>query len=78
MPEPSFAKPSVCALSESVGAKSATMDGRDVRLGDGSIVRMGVLLNRDGKRQQAERPQQLFTRWYGFSLTFPGSEIAIN
>ena len=61
-----------------VRAKSATMDGRDVRLDDGSIVRMGVLLNRDGKRQDAQRPQQLFTRWYGFSLTFPGCEIAGN
>jgi hypothetical protein len=59
-----------------VRAKRATMDGRDVRLDNGSIVRMGVLLNRDGKRQRAERPQQMFTRWYGFSLTFPGCEIA--
>jgi hypothetical protein len=59
-----------------VGAKSARMDGREVRLDNGSIVRMGVLVNRDGKRQTVERPQQLFTRWYGFSLTFPGSDIA--
>ena len=22
-----------------------------------------------------ERPQQMFTRWYGFALTFPGSEV---
>lgn len=61
-----------------VGARGATIDGRDVRLDNGSIVRMGILLNRDGRRQTAERPQQLFTRWYGFSLTFPGSEIAGN
>ena len=61
-----------------VRAKSATLDGRDVRLDDGRIVRMGVLLDRNGKRQTAERPQQLFTRWYGFSLTFPNSEIAGN
>jgi hypothetical protein len=59
-----------------VRAKGAAMDGREVRLDDGSIVRMGILLNRDGKRQNVERPQQLFTRWYGFSLTFPGCEIA--
>jgi hypothetical protein len=57
-------------------AKTATMNGQDVRLDNGSIVRMGVLLNRNGKRQSAERPQQIFTRWYGFSLTFPGCEIA--
>ena len=54
------------------------MDGRDVRLDNGSIVRMGVLQNREGKRQSVERPQQLFTRWYGFSLTFPACEIAGN
>jgi hypothetical protein len=59
-----------------VTAKDARIDGRDVRLDNGGIVRMGVLLNRDGKRQSAERPQQMFTRWYGFSLTFPGCEIA--
>jgi len=59
-----------------VRAKGAAINGREVRLDDGSIVRMGILLNRDGKRQNVERPQQLFTRWYGFSLTFPGCEIA--
>jgi hypothetical protein len=37
---------------------------------------MGVLMSRDGKRQNVERPQQMFTRWYGFSLTFPGCEVA--
>jgi Protein of unknown function (DUF3179) len=61
-----------------VRSKAATMDGRDVRLDNGNIVRMGVLLDRQGKRQSAERPQQLFTRWYGFSLTFPGCEVAGN
>jgi hypothetical protein len=61
-----------------VRSKSAAMDGRDVRLDNGAIVRMGVLLDRNGKRLSADRPQQLFTRWYGFSLTFPGCEIAAN
>jgi hypothetical protein len=59
-----------------VRAKRATVEGRDVRLDNGSIVRMGVLMSRDGKRQNVERPQQMFTRWYGFSLTFPGCEVA--
>jgi hypothetical protein len=61
-----------------VRSKGATTEGRDVRLDNGVIVRMGVLLDRNGNRQNAERPQQLFTRWYGFSLTFPGCEIATN
>ncbi len=28
-----------------------------------------------GTRVDVERPQQLFSRWYGFALTFPGTEI---
>jgi hypothetical protein len=61
-----------------VSATTASRDGRDVRLDNGQVVRMGVLLDRNGRPQTPERPQQLFTRWYGFSLTFPGSEIAGN
>jgi hypothetical protein len=34
-----------------------------------------VLFERDGRRVEVERPQQVFTRWYGFALTFPGTEI---
>ena len=59
-----------------VAAQSATVDGNDVRLDDGTIVRSGRLLGRDGKAQKIERPLQIFTRWYGFALTFPGCEIA--
>jgi hypothetical protein len=70
--EPETATPAAMFVT----AKGAAMDRRDVRLDDGSIVRMGILLNRHGKRQNVERPQQLFTRWYGFALTFPGCEIA--
>jgi hypothetical protein len=28
-----------------------------------------------GRRQSSERPQQVFTWWYGFALTFPGTEV---
>ena len=59
-----------------VNAKSARIEGRDVRLDNGMIIRAGVLLNRGGKAQKTARPQQIFTRWYGFALTFPGCEIA--
>ena len=41
-----------------------------------AIVRSGgVVLDGRGRRQNAERPQQVFTRWYGFALTFPGTEV---
>ena len=61
-----------------VKATHATMDGKDVRLDDGTIVRMGVLLDRAGKAQHTDRPLEIFTRWYGFALTFPGCEIGGN
>ena len=33
------------------------------------------LFDADGNRVNAEQPQQIFTRWYGFSLTFPETEV---
>jgi hypothetical protein len=59
-----------------VSAKTAVMKGKDVRLEDGTIVHLGVMVGRDGKPRDVDRPQQIFTRWYGFALTFPGCEIA--
>lgn len=58
-----------------VKASGATIQDREIHLDNGAIVRDGVLFNRGGKRQTAERPQQVFTRWYGFALTFPGCEV---
>lgn len=58
-----------------VNASSAKMQDNGVHLDNGRIVRDGVLFDRGGKRQVAERPQQVFTRWYGFALTFPACEV---
>jgi hypothetical protein len=58
-----------------VNASSAEMQDNEVRLDNRSAVRSGVLFDRGGKRQTAERPQQVFTRWYGFALTFPECEV---
>jgi hypothetical protein len=58
-----------------VNAKTANIEGGEVRLSGGSVVRSGVLLDRSGKPLNADHPQQMFTRWYGFALTFPGAEI---
>lgn len=57
-----------------VKSASAKMQDNDVLLDKGSVVRTSVLLDRAGKRLVMERTQQIFTRWYGFALTFPGSE----
>jgi hypothetical protein len=58
-----------------VNASSAKLERNEVHLDTGQAVRAGVLVDRQGKRQSAERPQQVFTRWYGFALTFPGAEV---
>jgi hypothetical protein len=52
------------------------MDGSRVRLDEGA-VRDGVLVDGRGRRVAIERPQQVFTRWYGFALTFPGTAIYV-
>ena len=54
---------------------SPTWDGDVLRLSDGSWVDGDVLYRADGTRAGRDRPRQVFTRWYGFSLTFPGTEI---
>ena len=45
-------------------------DGEVLRLGDGTYVERGVLRSSDGEKITDRRPLQVFTRWYGFSLTF--------
>jgi len=58
-----------------VKSASAKMQEKDVLLDNGSVVRSGALLDRGGKRLAMDRPQQIFTRWYGFALTFTGGEL---
>lgn len=58
-----------------VNASSAKLLNNEIRLDNGAVVRDGVLYDRAGKRQAMERPRQVFTRWYGFALTFPGCEV---
>jgi hypothetical protein len=57
-----------------VNSTRAVLDGARIRLDNGT-VRDGALLDSRGKRLAAERPQQVFTRWYGFALTFPGTSV---
>ena len=56
-------------------AGGAAIDDRGVRLDSGAAVRSGVMYDAAGGRVAVERPQQIFTRWYGFALTFPGPEV---
>lgn len=56
-------------------AEGARWDGAILRLSNGQRIEKGVLFEADGSRAEVERPLQVFTRWYGFSLTFPDTEI---
>jgi hypothetical protein len=57
-----------------VNATRVRVDGSKVKL-DAGTVRDGVLLDPRGRSVDVERPTQVFTRWYGFALTFPGTPI---
>ncbi len=56
-------------------ADSAWWDGKDLRLSSGELIRQGVTYDGEGEPVITERPLQVFTRWYGFALTFPHTEI---
>jgi len=55
-------------------ATGASWDGTVLRMNNGRFVRAGGLFDGDSELR-AERPMQVFTRWYGFSLTFPETEV---
>ena len=56
-------------------ARHAEWDGKTIRLSDGTTIRDGALFDAAGDRINSDRPLQLFTRWYGFALTFPETTI---
>ena len=58
-----------------VDSTRARLDGSTMRLDNGLTLRNGILKNARGERVAVDRPLQLFTRWYGFALTFPQTEI---
>lgn len=61
-----------------VNSAHVKVQNNDIVLDNGVLVRSGVLIDRAGKRIPMDRPQQIFTRWYGFALTFPASKIFGN
>ena len=58
-----------------VGVDGLRWDGDIIRLSNGQYVERSILYDPDGTRVAAARPLQIFTRWYGFALTFPDAEI---
>lgn len=47
----------------------------ELKLDNGEIFRGGKLYNAQGVTQAVVYPMQMLTRWYGFSLTFPGCQL---
>ena len=71
-----FLDPSSYVLSSFlVDAESLRWDDDVLRLSNDQYVEGSILYDPDGTRAEAARPLQIFTRWYGFSLTFPDTEI---
>jgi hypothetical protein len=71
-----YLDPSAYALA----AAYTDTDGVDwdedvLRFSDGSYIEGGIFHASSGERAQIERPLQIFTRWYGFALTHPETEI---
>jgi hypothetical protein len=67
-----FYDPAARALvAEVTEADGYEWDGRILRLSNGDRVEEGVLYDESGARKERNRPLQVFTRWYGFSFTFP-------
>ena len=67
-----FYDPAARALvAEVTEADSYEWDGRILRLSNGDRVEDGVLYDESRVRKEWNRPLQVFTRWYGFSFTFP-------
>lgn len=46
-----------------------------IELSTGQRIANSVLVDHQGDLLPMDRPLQIFTRWYGFALTFPGTEI---
>lgn len=60
-----------------VDANSVSVDGADVVLDDGRIIRDSVIYDADMNKLDVARPLQVFTRWYGFVMSFGGNRIEI-
>ena len=73
---PVYLDPSAYALAAAyVDTDGITWEEKVLHFSDGSYIEGGVFHDPSGERAQIERPHQVFTRWYGFALTFPETEI---
>ncbi len=55
--------------------EAVSVEDSSLKLGAELVLENGVLRDAAGERREMDRPLQLFSRWYGFALTFPGTGI---
>ncbi|MGB0544617.1 MAG: DUF3179 domain-containing (seleno)protein [Longimicrobiales bacterium] len=71
-----FYDPTARALvAEVTAADGYEWDDRILRLSNGDRIEAGILYDAAGQRKERNRPLQVFTRWYGFSFTFPETQV---
>lgn len=70
-----YAPDALALLAIHTDATSATWEGDELHLNTGQVVRSGILYEPDGSRSETDRPMQVFTRWYGFYLTWAETEV---
>ena len=58
-------------MAQYVNADRVWWEDDVLHLSNGEYIEDGVTHAADGSRVDVERPLQVFTRWYGFSQTFP-------
>jgi len=56
-------------------AKSFTMKGSEIHLDNGFVITEKGVENKKRKVINPDKPLQMFSRWYGFALTFPATTI---
>lgn len=70
-----YAPDALALLAVHTDATSATWEGDELNLNTGEVIRRGILYEPDGSRSEIDVPMQVFTRWYGFYLTWPKTEV---
>ena len=70
-----YAPDALALLAIHTDATSAMWEGDELHLKTGQVVRHGILYEPDGSRSETDRPLQVFTRWYGFYLTWAETEV---
>lgn len=62
-------------MAQYVDADRVWWEGDVLHFSNGQYLDDGRTYGPDGERVGIERPLQVFTRWYGFSQTFPETEV---